>query len=367
MDAEPLLFVSGASGFIACHLIKLLQEQGYRVRGSVRSIKNEEKVAPLKELVPDAKYPLELVEADLEKPDSWIEAIRGCTYVFHMASPFPISGRIKNEEEVVRPAVDGTLNVLRACVEVGGVKRVVLTSSTASVFGGVDLPEGKTLNESDWTDTESPYVDAYYKSKVLAEKAAWDFLENLPEEKKFELAVVNPTLVIGPMLSPGNKSATSVEIIRQFLSKEFPAVPNFEMQLVDARDVALAHLRAMFTPEAAGHRHIVHTDCLTMSEVGQILYKEFNQYGYWVPTFQLPNIVCWFVGFVDAQMRNYVYPRLDLHLRIDNSRMKDVLKITPRDVRQAIIDEAHSLIQFGVVKKTKKYKEKHDQAARDDP
>ncbi|CAG0882440.1 unnamed protein product [Cyprideis torosa] len=174
------------------------------------------------------------------------------------------------KSKVIRPSVEGTLNVLRSCVEVGGVKRVVLTSSIAAISECVNMREDEVLDESNWTDTECPNIDGYYKSKVFSELAAWNFMQELDEDKKFELCVINPAFTIGPMLSRGNKDATSVVMIRQYLEREFPAVPNFRIPIIDVRDVALAHLRAMFTAEAADRRFICAGPSISMTQIGKM-------------------------------------------------------------------------------------------------
>ncbi|GFS14476.1 dihydroflavonol 4-reductase [Elysia marginata] len=178
-----------------------------RVRGTVRSLQDLAKVRPLYDLCPDARHNLELVEADLTEEKSWIEAVKGCTYVHHVASPFP-SVSPTDEDDVIGPAVAGTLRVLRAAAKDGGVRRVMLTSSCVAVglCGGNTHP----FTENDWTDLSNKYITAYAKSKHLAERAAWDYVKELPHDEKFELAVVNPAFVLGP---PATKSSgTSISV-----------------------------------------------------------------------------------------------------------------------------------------------------------
>jgi nucleoside-diphosphate-sugar epimerase len=192
---QDLILVTGASGYIATHIVKQLLENGYRVRGTVRSLKDEKKVAPLKRLASNAKFELDLCEADLNDEKSWLNAVKNCTYVLHTASPFP--NLIPNDEnEIITPAVNGTLFVLRACVQEGSkVKRVVLTSSVAAVNGDT-YENGRTYSEKDWTDLSK--TSAYPKSKTLAEKAAWDFVNERQSKglSCFELAVINPGYVM---------------------------------------------------------------------------------------------------------------------------------------------------------------------------
>lgn len=192
---QDLVLVTGASGYIATHVVKQLLDLGYRVRGTVRSLKNEQKIAPLRKLATNTKHELELVEADLTDENSWLNAVKECTYVIHTASPFPAE-RPKNENELITPAVNGTLFVFRACVQEGAkVKRVVLTSSVASVAPEV-FEEGRKYTAEDWPEPTG--LSPYPKSKVLAEKAAWDFCKQRENEGKecFELAVINPGFVM---------------------------------------------------------------------------------------------------------------------------------------------------------------------------
>jgi nucleoside-diphosphate-sugar epimerase len=189
---EDLILVTGASGYIAAHIVKQLMENGYRVRGTVRNLTDSKKCDPLRKLVENPKHPLELVEADLLNESSWPNAVAGCTYVVHTASPFP-NAAPKDEMELIKPAVDGTLFVLKACaLEDSTVKRVVLTSSVASVSGDVTT-HGYTYSEKDWSDPNK--IGAYSKSKVLAEKSAWDFVKE-NSHHKFELTTINPGFVM---------------------------------------------------------------------------------------------------------------------------------------------------------------------------
>jgi len=360
-----LILVTGASGFVASHVVKLLLEEGYKVRGTVRSLSNEDKVAPIKNLVPDAKYPIELVEADLLNEDSWKEAVKGCSYVMHVASPFP-NAMPKSEDDVIKPAVDGTLAVLKAASESGSVKRVVLTSSIAAIYDPIvpiEKKEGEEITAFDeevWLNTEDPRLEPYGKSKALAEKAAWDFVKQLPEDKKIELAAINPGMVVGPVLS--KNLATSVELIKRLLDKSTPAVPKMHFSICDVRDVAQAHLKAMIIPEAAGHRHIISSREMWVKDIALVLQKELKQHGYFVPTINAPNILVWLSSFVDKPVK-LVVPRLGREYKFNNKRMVEVLGITPIDAEKSIVDTAYSLINLGVIKKTRKLKKNQDAPA----
>ena len=353
-EGVPLVLVSGATGYIATHTIQQLLVSGkYRVRGTVRSLKNEEKVKPLQELVPDAKYPLELCEADLQDEDSWIPAIKGCKYVLHIASPFP--GAIpRNPDEVIRPAVDGTLNVLSACADSGTVNRVVLTSSIAAISCGLPGQPGRqnhTYSEEDWSPPEA--CDPYERSKTLAEKAAWDFVKKLPQEKKFELTVINPGLVIGPILTEFN--GTSVGLLKSILTGEIPGCLDVNPPLVDVRDVAQAHIIAMEKPECSGKRYILVAESnVPFRTIYQIVNKEFGQQGYKANMMNIPKFVAWIVAKFNGGMA-MLYPSIGKHLTFVNDKLINELGIQPHEREQSIVDTCYSLIEFGLVKKTTKY------------
>jgi len=349
MSEEQMVLVTGATGFIATHVIQQLLQAGHKVRGSVRSLKNEQKIKPLQELHPKAKYPLELVEADLTSANGWADAVSGCTYVIHMASPFP-NEQPSDESEVIKPAVDGTLIVLKACREARTVKRVVLTSSVASISGGFDI--GGSYTEADWTDVGT-VKQAYLKSKTLAEKAAWDFVRDLPNGEKFELSVINPAFVMGPPLCGG--WATSMELTKRLLERQMPAVPQINFSIIDVRDVAAAHIAAMTKAEAAGNRHIVAAHNLWMKEIAMMYKEEFLQLGYNVPVREAPYFILKLISLFDKTVR-LLLPAWGKETFYDNTRMHTVLGIEPRPARETVMDMAHSMIQKGFIKTTATYR-----------
>ncbi|KAK6195722.1 hypothetical protein SNE40_001090 [Patella caerulea] len=349
-DGSPLVLVTGASGYIATHVIKQLQEEGYRVRGTVRSLQDENKVKHLHALCPEAQFKLELVEADLTKPESWEAAVKDVVYVIHIASPFPAAAP-KDENEVIQPAVEGTQNVFKACVDAKSVKRIVLTSSCAAVaWETAGTSKDKVNSEEDWSDVDK--LDAYSKSKTLAEKAAWDFIKELPDSDKIELAVINPSYVMGPVLSGSN--CTSMEIVKRLLERAMPAVPKLNFPVIDVRDVATAHVKAMTLDEAVGKRHLIVNSNVWMKEMAQILAKEFKPQGYSVPTMNCPYFALWLSSVFDKTLK-LILPQVGKIHRFDNTRMKEVLGIQPRDTKEMLLDMAYSLIEGGFVKKTKKY------------
>lgn len=353
-DGVPRVLVTGASGFIATHVIYQLQQQGrVRVRGTVRSLKREEKVKPLRNLVPDAKYPLRLVTADLQDAESWTRAVKGCTYVYHIASPFTVSSP-RDENELIRPAVEGTLNVLKACAESGTVKRVVLTSSVVAVatsIGNPGQPPDYVYSETDWADEAS--CTPYGKSKLKAEQAAWDFVKKLEEDKRFELVVVCPSYVQGPILSAAS-GAGSAAVSINLLEHKMPGVPNIAMNLVDVRDVAAAQLIAMEKLEAAGNRYILSAEVLTLQEMAQTVSQEFHPQGYKIPTKTIPKAVAWVGKFFDADLKT-LYPGIGKRIVYSNEKMRSELGVQPRPARESLIDTCYSLVELELVHRTQGY------------
>lgn len=317
--AERVL-VTGASGFIARQVIADLRAHGYAVRGTARR--------PVDGLD-------DVVRADLAADAGWAEAVAGCDYVLHVASPFPV-GKPKSDDELVRPAVDGTLRVLRAAAD-AGVKRVVLTSSVAAIASG--YRDDRVRTEADWSDVDrSP---AYAKSKTLAERAAWDFAR----ESGLELVALNPGMVLGPLAGPG--VSTSVDVVRKLLLREVPGSPKIGFSLVDVRDVAVAHRLAMESPIAPGNRYILAGGRVEMREIAAVLAAEFNARGYRVPTGSMPTWLLRIVVLFDPSVRQ----ALDFVGRpelVTSEKARAELEWSMRPVRDTIIDTANSLIEMGL-------------------
>lgn len=244
------------SGFIALHIILQLLNKGYPVRTTVRSLSRE---AQLKQALSNNGVTnvdsLQVVAANLEKDEGWVDAAKGCSYVLHVASPFPDYAP-KHEDELIKPAREGTLRVLRAA-KAASVKRVVVTSSFAAIGYGPYQP-GHVFTEKDWTPSnDAKNVGAYARSKTIAEEAAWKYVKD--ENEPFELATVNPVAVTGPVLDPSTRISTSLTMVQKMLSGGAPMVPHMQIGIVDVRDVADLHLRAMTDPKANGERFL----CIT--------------------------------------------------------------------------------------------------------
>ena len=349
----PQVLVTGASGFIATHIIQQLLTGGQvKVRGTVRSLKNEAKVKPLQDLVPDATYPLELVEADLLNEESWKEAVKGCTHVYHVASPLPSSAP-QDENQLIRPAVEGTLNVLKACVKAGTVKRVVLTSSLAAISGGLYGVEGHIYTENDWRAENG--LPAYEKSKIRAEKEAWYFLDKLEDDKKFELITVQPSVVIGPPLTVATTESTSLSSVKKIISNEIPVLLNINLPLVDVRDVAKAQIAAMEKSGTTGDRFIITAENRSMREMAEVMSREFGPQGYKIPLWSIPKPGVWLLSFFEPTVR-MIYSTIGKTITFSNERMKEELGIQPRNVETTIIDACYALIELGVVPKRRGYR-----------
>lgn len=341
MTTGSTVLVTGASGFIGMHCILQLLEQGYNVRGTVRNAaKSAYLPALFQKHAPQAQN-LAFVEADLLQDAGWDEAVSGCDYVLHVASPFP-SGEPKHEDELIIPAREGTLRVLRAAHR-AGVKRLVLTSSTTAINAGHN-EDGKTYDESDWSNVNGR-IAAYPKSKTLAEKAAWEFV-NQPDVT-LEMAVINPSVVLGPVLD-ARQTSTSAEVVLKQLRREYPGMPRFNMAVVDVRDVAAAHLIAMTLPEAAGKRFICSADSIWLGEIATILNRHFAHKGYKVPTRKLPDFAVRLAGWFDPTIK-LVIDNLGKENLVSNQQMRMVLNIQPRSAEEAVVSMAQSFIDLKVV------------------
>lgn len=339
----PTVLVTGASGFVAGHVIQELLRHGYVVRGTVRDVRRAEKLPHLSALATEFPGRLTLVTAHLDADEGWAEAVAGCTFVLHVASPNP-SRLPRDENEVIRPAIDGTLRVLRAAAASDSVRRVVLTSSSTAVNAGHTEPRDGYYTEDDWAIVDG--LPAYEKSKTLAERAAWQFHASLPTDRRFELAVVIPGLVLGPLNRP--QVNASVEVIQRLLSHSIPAVPRLSFSPVDVRDVAVAHRLVMENAKASGNRYIFAGPDTWMEDMAQILAAEFAPRGFRIPRRRLPYWAMWLIARFDPTVRlalGYV-GRLD---RLSSRKATDELGWTTRPVADAVLATGHSLVDHNLV------------------
>jgi dihydroflavonol-4-reductase len=342
--STDLVLVTGASGYIAGHCIRELMEHGYRVRGTVRSLARRDATDHLRRFAAERGGTIDFVEADLTADAGWKEAVAGCTYVLHVASPFPAAVPT-DEMELIGPAVEGTRRVLRACAESGTVKRVVMTSSVAAIaFGHADDGQEHVRTEADWSKVEN--CEPYQKSKTLAERAAWELVERLPDAQRFELVVINPGFVLGPLLNgdPG----TSGELVRKLMTREMPACPEIGFAPVDVRDVAIAHRLAMESPHAAGNRYICAGNHVWVQDMARMLAREFNPRGYRVPTGKLPYWLMWIIARFDKAVHlalGYV-GRKEL---VSSAKAQRELGWTMRPIEDTVVDTGRTMIEQGIV------------------
>ena len=327
------VLVTGASGFIAEHCIIELLKNGYSVKGSLRSMNREQEVRDaVKTETDDTK--LEFCKLDLLEDDGWEDAMRDCDYLMHVASPFVIEDP-KDENELIKPAKEGTLRALNAAKK-AGIKRVVLTSSVAAVNS--HMMSG-TSDHTTWTDINSKYVTPYQKSKTIAEKAAWDFYNNQDNSNKMEMAVINPGGVMGPQLG-NDLGGASTQIVSQLISGKFPMIPALSFPFIDVRDVAILHLKAMTTPDADGKRFIAaHSKPTWMYEVAEVL----SAAGYEkIKLKKAPSFMLKLIGLFDNKTKSLV-PMLDKYVPCDNSQTVKILNWKPMPWEQAFIEHAKSI------------------------
>jgi nucleoside-diphosphate-sugar epimerase len=340
-----LVLVTGGSGFIASHTILQLLGAGHDVRTTVRSLSREGDVRAM--LMRGGAEPgdrLQFVEADLTSDAGWPAAVSGCEYVLHMASPFP-AGVPKHEDELIIPARDGALRVLSAARD-AGVARVVLTSSFAAVGYG-HPPQETTFTEKDWTNPNGADVMPYTKSKTLAERAAWDFIAR--EGRGLELSVVNPVGVFGPVL--GADYATSILLVQRMMDGALPGLPRMCFGVVDVRDVADLHVRAMTDPAAKGERFLaVAGDFMWIVQIATTLKARLGDAATRVPTRQLPNWLVRLAALRDPAVKQ-VIPELGKWKNATSEKAQRVLGWKPRSREDSVVATAQSMIDLGLLKK----------------
>ena len=336
---DQRVLVTGGTGFIGAHCIRRLHEDGHAVRTTVRSLARE---AEVRRLAGDGG-PLEVVAADLTADDGWAEAAAGCDHVLHVASPFPL-GVPKHEDELIVPARDGALRVLRAARD-AGARRVVLTSSFAAIGYGHGASD-TVRDETSWTDVDGPGVSAYAKSKTLAERAAWDFVRD--EGGDLELSVVNPVAVLGPLLGPD--TSTSIELVKRLIDGSMPGMPKVGFGIVDVRDVADLHVRAMTAPEAAGERFIAIGERFRwISDLAAMLREELPPArAKKVPKRELPSPLVKVASRFDKGLAQLV-PELGRERGATSAKAREVLGWQPRSDREATVATAESLLALGIV------------------
>ncbi|HEY0911318.1 MAG TPA: aldehyde reductase [Bradyrhizobium sp.] len=338
------VLVTGGSGFVGVHCILQLLAAGHQVRTTVRRPERSQDVlAMLRQGGAPTTDPVSFFTADLQSDAGWPQAVSGCDYVLHAASPLPATVP-RDENELVIPAREGTLRVLRAARD-AGVKRVVVTSSMAAVAYG-HQPRSRPFDENDWTNIDGADVQPYPKSKALAERAAWDFIAR--EGGALELSVINPVAIFGPVLGPDFSS--SIGIIKALMDGIMPATPKIYFGLVDVRDVADLHLRAMTSRATKGERFIaVAGETMSLLEIGRVLRRRMGPAAGRVPRFEAPN---WVVRLAATRipLLRHAVPQLGKVRRCSAAKAINVLGWQPRGDEEIIVATAESLLKFGLVK-----------------
>jgi nucleoside-diphosphate-sugar epimerase len=340
MAEQGVVLVTGGSGYIGGWCVITLLQRGWRVRATVRSLARAEAVRAAIATVTDPGERLSFHAADLTRDEGWDEAAAGADYVLHVASPLGVP-EPRDPDDLIVPARDGALRAIRAAIK-AGVGRVVMTSSVAAMSPGWDEPDGVS-DESVWTNGDDPASGAYPRSKTLAERAAWDLVRR--EGGPTTLAVVNPALVLGPVFGPDYSD--SVQVVERLLTGRVPGLPRLGFNIVDVRDVADLHVRAMTAPQAAGERFIAAGDWAWMADLAAILRARLPERASKIPTARAPDILIRLAALFDRDLKS-VTPGLGRKRPFTAAKAERVLGWKARPMEETIMDCARSLIEKGL-------------------
>ncbi|SHG86668.1 SDR family oxidoreductase [Flavobacterium defluvii] len=340
IHSNQKVLVTGGTGFVAIHSILQLLNRGYQVRTTVRSLKSKDKIYEMLQNGGITDFStLEFIETDLTSDNNWPEAMTDCQYVLHIASPIFL--RLpKDEDEMIRPAVDGTLRVLKAARD-AGVKRVVMTSNFGAV-GYSHKDKNSLITEESWTDPNEKGLSTYNKSKVLAEKAAWNFMKN--EGGSLELSVINPMGIFGPSLNEDLSSG--FELLKKLLDGSMKAIPDISLGIVDVRDVAELHILAMEKPEAKGQRFLALSGgTMSLMEIVKFLKEKMPYVTEKAPSKSLPTFIIRLTALFNDQAKA-ILPLVGINRNASNKKAKTILGWTPRTNEEAITATVISLIKW---------------------
>ena len=347
-EIKKQVLVTGGTGFVGIHAILQLLQKNYRVKTTLRSMKRKgEVIEMLKNGGITSFDNIQFYETDLTKDDNWNEAVKDCDYVLHIASPILLN-LPKDENEIIRPAVDGTLRVLKAARD-AGVKRVVMTSNFGAVGYSHKNPHTE-ITEEDWTDPNETGLSSYNKSKALAERAAWNFIQR--EGNGLELSVINPVAIYGPSLS--RNLSSGFELLLNLLNGTMSVIPNLKMNIVDVRDVADLHIRAMTNPQASGQRFLALAGGeITMPQIATFLRSRMPEITQKMSTKTIPDWLVFMMAFFSRKMKNLA-SMLRANRNTSNAKARKVLNWTPMaSNEEAIIAAVESMVKFGNIKSSK--------------
>lgn len=349
IDQNRPVLVTGATGYVAGHLVKRLLQDGMTVHAAVRDPDNTEKLKYLNALAEELPGSIRYFRSDLLQEGSYADAMQGCELVFHTASPCHLSVE-DPQRDLVEPALLGTRNVLETARQTDSVRRIVVTSSCAAIYGDtadVEMSESGRFSEADWNTTSSLHHQPYSYSKQLAEREAWKIAES---QDRWDLITINPSMVLGPGISPHATSA-SFELIKKFGDGSMKSgVPDFGIGAVDVEDVAEAHMKAAFTPTAGG-RYLISAEGTSFAEVGRILQEQFGD-RFPIPRKTVPRWLVWLVGpLVDKTMTRRMVARNVGHpFRADNSKSVQELGLSYRPFRESLTDFFQQIIDAGLIR-----------------
>jgi nucleoside-diphosphate-sugar epimerase len=336
-NSDETVLVTGGSGFLGGWCVIELLRRGYRVRTTVRSLSREPQLRAAVSSETDPGDRLSVVAANLTEDAGWSDAVAGCAYVLHVASPFP-SAQPKNPDDLIVPAREGTLRILRASLE-AGVRRIVVTSSVAAIRSSGNGAPQRPLTEEDWTDPAYPDLTPYARSKTIAEQAAWELMREAGATDR--LATINPVAIIGPVLD--EHRSYSLQAIERMLNG-MPGLPRLGFSFVDVRDVAELEVAAMTAPNAAGERFIATGPFLWMAEVAEVLRERLGEDARKVPRRRIPDLAVRAMARFDPGIRS-VAGELGKKVTYSCDKATERLGWSPRPIEDTIVDCAHSLMR----------------------
>ena len=346
VDKSKPILVTGGGGYISSWIIKYLLEEGFIVHTTIRDLNKKHKYSHLENFSSSREH-LIFYEADLLKPNSFLDAMKNCEIVIHTASPFYVTRINDPMKELIEPAKDGTINVLNSVNQTPSVKRVILTSSCASIYGDnidINLTKNGIFTEEYWNNTSSQEHNPYSYSKTVAEEVAWKIAK---EQNNWDLITINPAFVMGPSLSKRTDS-TSVQTMQQICNGTFLfGAPELWFGIADVRDVAKAHILAAFKETARG-RHIICTDSLPMLKMGEIIKVKYPN-KFLIPQSTIPYFLIWIFGPILGFSHKYIEKNIGIKIAFDNSYTKKDLGLSFTKVEDTLWDHVEQLLKDSLI------------------